>query len=106
MAEPVTVKLLTEVQLTKKTGEPIGEPITELSLKPTAKAFRDFKLSMRPDGGFDFAPYDLATIGVKLAGHPVPVVVDLLDPADMMELATVVLGFFGSALPTGSGLSR
>ena len=95
MAAEIKIALSTPVKL----GEN-GELIESLTLKPTARAFRDFALQMRDDGTVVFEPYKLAGIGVRLAGQ-VPQILDLLDPADMMEVATAVMGFLGTRPRTG-----
>ena len=92
----ITIKLSTPVQL----GEN-SEPITELVLKPTARAFRDFSLATKGDGGAVFQLYELAKIGMRMASQPAPLL-DKMDPADMMELAGAVMGFLGTPLTIGS----
>lgn len=67
--------------------------ISELDLKPTARAFKEFALPMKPDGGFLFQPYDLAVVGMKMAGHPAALA-DKLSVEDMNEIAQAVIGFF------------
>lgn len=98
MAAPVTLTLRAPVQFGKD-----SEPISELVLKPSAKAFRDFALPMQGDGTILFQPYELAKVGLRLAGQPAPVL-DMLDPADMWELAQAVLGFTVPGHPIGSAL--
>ena len=97
MAAPVTIKLSTPVQFGKD-----SEPIAELVLKPTARAFRELTLPIKDDGTVLFQPYELAKIGLKLAGQPAPVL-DLMDVADMMEVATAVMGFLDPSRRTGTG---
>lgn len=67
-------------------------PIEELTFALNARAFRDFALPMREDGTIMFQPYELAKVGLRMAGQPAPVL-DRLDPADMMEVAERVMGF-------------
>lgn len=94
--DPVTIALRTPVQFGRD-----AEPIAELTIKPNARAFRDFSLPMREDGTILFQPYELAKVGIKLAGHPTAVL-DLMDPADMWEVAQAVMGFTVPGLKTGS----
>ena len=96
MSKPVIIKLSSPVQFGRD-----AEPITELTLKPTARAFKEFTLPMKDDGTVMFQPYELAKVGLKLAGHPAPVL-DLMDPADMMEVAAAVANFLGTPLKTGT----
>lgn len=78
------------------------ELITELVLRPSAKAFRDFSLPMKADGTILFQPYELASVGVRMARYP-SAVVDMLAPEDMIQLAHQVMDFFAPAGPkTGS----
>jgi hypothetical protein len=87
-----------------KLSEPISfgkDTIEELTLKPTARDFRDFAMHMAGDGGFLFEPYKLAALGIRMAGHPAPVT-DKLSVSDMMEVAQAVQGFLVSSLKTGS----
>lgn len=83
-----TVKLSDPVQFGK------DELVEELVVKPTARAFREFSLPMKEDGTILWQPYTLATVGVKMAGHP-PAFVDKLSVRDMVALSHVVMGFFG-----------
>lgn len=99
MAAPVTVRLREPVQFGRD-----AEPITELVLKPTARHFRDFTLPMKEDGTMLYQPYPLALIGMKMAGHPAAVL-DLMHPADMSEVARVVMGFIEPGQGTGSTAS-
>lgn len=95
MAKTVTLKLQEPVQFGKD-----AEPIAELVLKPTARAFRDFSLPMREDGTVIYQPYPLALVGMRMAGHPAAVL-DLMCPEDMAEVARVVMGFIGTGPATG-----
>ena len=97
MAASVTIRLSTPVQFGND-----SEPISELVLKPTARAFRELTLPIKDDGTVLFQPYELAKIGLKLAGQPAPVL-DLMDVADMMEVATAVMGFLDPSRRTGTG---
>lgn len=78
-----------------------GELVRELTLKPSARAFRDFSMPLKDDGTILFQPYALAAVGVKLAGQP-PAFLDRMDPADMVEVAQAVMGFIGAGLGTGT----
>lgn len=86
----VTIKLKSPIQFGKQS--PL---IEELVLKPTARAFKEFSLPMTSDGKIDYQPYQLAAVGVRMAGQPNPVV-DQLGVEDMIEVANAVLGFFGT----------
>lgn len=74
--------------------------VEELTMRRTAKAFRDFTLPMQADGTIMFQPYALAKVGVRLAAHP-DALVDKLDPADMWQIAQVVMGFITGGPMTG-----
>lgn len=82
---PVVVKLCAPVQFGK-------DRITELVLKPNARAFKDLTLPMTQEGKVDYQPYPLAACGVRMAGHP-NAVLDKLHPRDLNEVAQAVLGF-------------
>jgi hypothetical protein len=94
VSAPVTVKL--------KEPVPFGtETIDELELKRNAKSMRNFALPMKPDGTILFEPYELAKVGVHMAGRP-NAVLDMLDPSDVWALAQVVMDFFVPGQTTGS----
>src|SRR5690242_7316417 len=70
-----------------------GEDMVEtLTIKPTARAFRDFGLPMQQDGTIIFQPYPLAGVGIRMAGRP-NALLDRMHPEDMWEVAQVALGF-------------
>jgi hypothetical protein len=96
--EPVVVSLREPVKLGAVT-------VDSLTLKPSGRAFRNFSLPMTADGGILFQPYELAAVGVKMAGHPA-ILVDKLHPADLIEVAQAVMGFLGGGLKIGSTTSR
>lgn len=96
MATPITIVLSTPVQFGKD-----AEPICELVLKPTARSFREVTIPIKDDGTVLFQPYELAKVGVKLAGHPAAVL-DLMDVVDMMEVAVAVMGFLSPSQRTGT----
>lgn len=96
MASQVTIKLSTPIQFGKD-----AEPIVELVLKATPRAFRELQLPITEDGTTLFRPYELAKVGLKMAGQPAPIL-DLMDIADMMEVATAVMGFLIPSQKTGS----
>ncbi len=80
-----------------KLREPIHfgkDLIEELTVKPTSRAFKEYALPMKDDGTIMFQPYTLASVGVRMAGHP-NALVDKLSVGDMMALARVVMSFFG-----------
>lgn len=80
-----------------------AEPLTELELKPAAKHFREFSLPMRDDGTVIYQPYELAKVGLRMAGHPASVL-DRMHPADMNAVAGAVMGFLGAGPATGPEL--
>lgn len=88
-SSPVTIKLRQPIQF----GQTM---IEELTLKPNARAFKDFSLPADAKGKVDYQPYQLALVGLKLAGHmaAAPALVDKLDPKDMVELSQAVFSFF------------
>lgn len=96
MGAPTIIKLRVPVQFGRD-----AEPIAELELKPAAKHFREFTLPMKEDGTVMYQPYELAKVGLRMAGHP-PAVLDLMHPADMNTVAGVVMGFLGVGPGTGS----
>jgi len=97
--DPVVIELQCPVEMAK------DEVITTLTLKPSARHFRDVSIVSNPDQSFVFEPYKLALVGAKMAGQTA-VLVDKLHPADMMEVSTAVLGFIGSGRGTGPASSR
>ncbi len=87
MDDAVTFKLSRPVQF----GE---EAISELKVKPNARSMRDLGLQMKGDSTIIYEPYNLAKVGVHMAGQP-NAVLDLMHPRDVMELSGLVMGFFG-----------
>jgi len=83
--EPVTIKLRVPAQFGKDT-------ISELTLKPSSRALKEFALPMDPSGKIDYQPYACAQVGVRMAGQPMALV-DKLDPRDLNEVGQTVLGF-------------
>jgi hypothetical protein len=77
-----------------------SETVTELALKPCAKAFKGFSQEMAVEGSITYAPYDLARVAVRMSGRPDPFL-DLMHPDDMFALSEVALRFLGSGLTTG-----
>jgi hypothetical protein len=94
--EPVTVTLNYPIQF----GQ---ELVEELTIRATAKAFRNFEVQGTQDGRMVFKPYELAILGLAMAGKP-RAMVDLMDPSDMQEVATIVLGFIENGRATGGGV--
>lgn len=92
-----TVELRVPVQLGSET-------IERITVKPSSKAFRNFALPMKEDGTILFQPYALAEIGCKMAGQTT-VLLDKMDPADMWEVAFVVLSFIAPGRATGMKFS-
>ena len=88
-SKPVSMKLRTPVEWGK------DQTIDELTLKPTARAFKEMTLAVDPNTGkVDYQPYALALVGIRMAGHP-PAVLDRMDHRDMLELSQLVFGFLG-----------
>lgn len=77
-----------------------SEPVSELALKRSARAFKEFSLPMQGNGSACYQPYALAQVGVRMGGKADPFL-DKMDPEDMQALAQVVLGFLGLGLGTG-----
>lgn len=75
--------------------------ITELTLKPSAGAYKGFSQKGSPDGTVTFSPYDCAVVAMKMAGQP-NAVADKLHPADMQTLAQEVMAFLVDDQTTGS----
>ncbi len=75
------------------------ENITELVLKPTGGAFRNFKQRGNADGTVEVCHYDNAVVAVRMSGRP-DVLVDRLHPEDMMALSGLAMSFFGSGQKT------
>lgn len=99
MAAPVTMRLREPVQFGRD-----ADPISELVLRPVAKHFRDLSIKTGADGSLDYEPYKLALVGMRMAGQPTAVL-DLMHPADMSEVARLVMGFIEPGQPTGSDAS-
>lgn len=78
--------------------------VEQLVLRPSSRAFREYSLPIREDGTTLYQPYDLAKVGMQMAGFPAAIV-DKLDMLDMMEVAQKVMGFIGHGLKTGSSQS-
>lgn len=74
--------------------------ITELTLRPTAAAFRGFSIRRHADGGFDYQPHALAVVGVGMAGKPEKLA-DKLSVRDMLAIAEQVMLFFGPSQTDG-----
>lgn len=71
------------------------DTITELTFRrPTAKDFRAFPVGLNPTIG------QVLDVGSLLCGHP-PVVMNKLDPVDMVEVVTIVTGFLEPGQTTG-----
>jgi hypothetical protein len=84
-----------KVQLTAPID--FGEgPVSELELKPMMRAFKDASIIVGPEGT-KFDPYQLAIVGLKMAGHFVGATkfVDKLHPRDAVKLSEAVTGFLG-----------
>lgn len=84
-----TLKLRKPLQVTKETA------LDELVLEPKARAFKGHALIVNTDGSMKLDHYDLAILGLKLAGNfaTAHVLVDQLDVRDMKELGELALGF-------------
>lgn len=76
-----------------------SELVTELTLTPTAGAFRGFKQTAAPDGSVELDYYAAAVVAVKMAGKP-DLFANHLDPADMVALGGIAQSFFASGRQT------
>lgn len=82
--------------LTLKLEQPIdlgSEKITELCVKWSPRALRQYSLPMSADGMILYQPYQLAQIGLSMSGKP-DVLVDKMGAKDFQALARAVMGFF------------
>ena len=82
-----------------------SELVTELELKPSAGAFRGFKQTMSADGTVTFEPHAAARVALLMAGRP-EVLLDKLDPSDMLALAGLAQSFFVSGRQTQTPQSQ
>ena len=93
---------MSEIAFKLRTPIKVGaELVTDLTLKSTARAWKDFSLPMSAEGKIDFQPYVLAQVGLKMAAQA-PGLVDHMDAADMFRLSQVVMSFFGLSQSDGS----
>lgn len=90
--EPVKYTLEYPIEFGKET-------IVELELRPSAGAFRGFKQTMSVEGTVTFEPHAAALVALRMAGRP-DVLLDKLDPSDMMALAGLAQSFFVSGRQT------
>lgn len=90
--EPVTYALEYPVQFGSET-------VTELTLRPSAGAFRGFKMTVGADQRVEMDPHAAAVVAVRMAGRP-DVFVDKLDPCDMLALGALAQSFFASGRAT------
>lgn len=91
--EPVTYTLEYPVQFGK-------ELVTELTLTPSAGAFRGFKQTAATNGTMLEVDYHAgALVAVRMAGRP-DVFADKLDPYDMVALSGLAQSFFASGRQT------
>jgi hypothetical protein len=100
MIKPVTVTLHEPVQFG-------SELVSELVLRPLARAFKDVKMGIPTSGSgsLEYEPYALAAVGCRMAGRPDAFVNQLSIP-DMNEIAAVVLSFFEPPPKTGISPSQ
>jgi hypothetical protein len=94
--DSVTIKLRQPVKWGK-------EEVTELVITPNARFFRDVELTIGQNGS-TFKPYALALAGVAMAGISAGAAtfVDRMHPADMNEVAQVVISFLAPDPKAGS----
>lgn len=77
-----------------------SELVTELTLTPSAGAFRGFKQAAATNGTMLEVDYHAgALVAVRMAGRP-DVFADKLDPCDMVALSGLAQFFFASGRPT------
>lgn len=81
-----------------------SELVTELTLTPSAGAFRGFKQSAAADGTIQVDYHASAVVAIRMAGRP-DVFVDKLDPADMVALSGLAQSFFASGRQTSTSQS-
>lgn len=79
--------------------------IETLVLKPSSRAFKEYSMPMKQDGTMLYQPYELARVGLQMAGFPASLV-DKIYAADMLEVAQEVLGFIGVSQRTGNSESQ
>lgn len=76
-----------------------AELVTELTLTPSAGAFRGFKMVADASGKAEIDPHAAAVVAVRMAGRP-DIFADKLDPSDMIALGGLAQGFFASGRKT------
>jgi hypothetical protein len=103
-SEMVKIKLRRPVQFGKTL-----EPVETITLEPTGSALRDLDMLVSQEGDFALMNAEiteLAKVGVRLGKVPGDMaIVDLMHPADVMEVAQAVLGFIQGGPPAGSDTS-
>lgn len=72
-----------------------SEEISELEVKPTGRALRDFTLPMS-EGKVDYQPHVLAVVGLKMSGKLIGAdkIADEMTVEDLNGLAKIVMSFF------------
>lgn len=79
--------------------------ITQLVLKPNARALKGVEFKLREDQVIIFEPFAFAQVGLRMAGYneaQLATIVDRLHVADLMEVAMGALGFIGAGRVTGT----
>jgi hypothetical protein len=79
--------------------------VEELVLRPTSRAMRGFVLKLGKDESISYEPYEVAKVGIRMAGYneaQVQALLDRLSAADTMEVATAALVFIGHGPGTGT----
>lgn len=77
-----------------------SELVTELTLTPTAGAFRGFRQAVdQTTGKVELDYHAAAVVAVRMAGRP-DVFADKLDPSDMLALGGLAQSFFVSGRQT------
>lgn len=100
----VTIVLRRPVQFGKAL-----EPVERITLEPTGGALRDLDLMVSSDADlpmFHADLFELAKVGMRMGRvHGDVAVLDLMHPADVMEVASTVLGFINGGPQAGSEAS-
>jgi len=81
------------------------EQITEIEMKPTGKAMRDFKMRIHSDESIEIEPFRLAELGLTMAGKP-RVIAEMMHPEDVTALGIAAMAFIMPGQKIGKDASR
>lgn len=102
--DSLTIKLRRPVQFGKTL-----DPVESITMEPTGSALRDLDMLVSQEGDFALMNAEiteLAKVGVRMGKVPGDMaIVDLMHPADVMEVAQAVLGFIHGDPSAGSDTS-